>query len=239
MLAHLGLVLWCFSWSYRICRCWRDVDSSSACSNDLFQLGLLRGWIVSCLLCRLSGYNSNSSSSVVFQWTISYMISPDAANLGVKAVYVWAGLLVPTTALLWFFYPEVKSRGSYDLAGPLTDIIGRPKDALIGSWTSCTSATFPPGSSRRPKLCPRAPDRRQYRDAGASSKRRSQKEMVTAKGRRSCTSLQSRNNRIGGCFDGVKSNWLRLGARRHRVQPAYIITLLKLLASFGSPHHQI
>lgn len=36
------------------------------------------------------------------------MISPDAANLGVKAVYVWAGLLVPTTALLWFFYPEVR-----------------------------------------------------------------------------------------------------------------------------------
>jgi hypothetical protein len=35
------------------------------------------------------------------------MISPDAANLGVKAVYVWAGLLVPFTILLWFFYPEV------------------------------------------------------------------------------------------------------------------------------------
>lgn len=52
----------------------------------------------------------NFLSSVVFQWTISYMISPDAANLGVKAVYVWAGLLVPTTALLWIFYPEVRRR---------------------------------------------------------------------------------------------------------------------------------
>lgn len=37
------------------------------------------------------------------------MISPDAGNLGVKAVFVWAGLLVPTTVLLWFFYPEVSA----------------------------------------------------------------------------------------------------------------------------------
>ena len=36
------------------------------------------------------------------------MISPDAANLGIKAIYVWAGLLVPTTVLLYFFYPEVR-----------------------------------------------------------------------------------------------------------------------------------
>lgn len=35
------------------------------------------------------------------------MISPDAANLGIKAVYVWAGLLVPFTVLLWLYYPEV------------------------------------------------------------------------------------------------------------------------------------
>ncbi|EGP90105.1 unnamed protein product [Zymoseptoria tritici ST99CH_1A5] len=52
---------------------------------------------------------------VVFQWTISYMISPDAADLGVKAVYVWAGLLVPTTALLWFFYPETQGRTYWEL----------------------------------------------------------------------------------------------------------------------------
>lgn len=38
------------------------------------------------------------------------MISPDAANWGVKAIYVWAGLLVPTTILLWLFYPEVSAR---------------------------------------------------------------------------------------------------------------------------------
>jgi MFS transporter, SP family, general alpha glucoside:H+ symporter len=37
------------------------------------------------------------------------MISPDAGNLGVKAVYVWAGLLVPTVIILWLFYPEVCS----------------------------------------------------------------------------------------------------------------------------------
>ena len=35
------------------------------------------------------------------------MISPDAGNMGVKAVYVWAGLLVPTTIILYFYYPEV------------------------------------------------------------------------------------------------------------------------------------
>ena len=35
------------------------------------------------------------------------MISPDAGDLGVKAVYVWAGLLIPTTVLLYVYYPEV------------------------------------------------------------------------------------------------------------------------------------
>jgi hypothetical protein len=43
----------------------------------------------------------------VFQWSVSYMISPDAGNMGVKAIYVWAGLLIPTVILLWLFYPEV------------------------------------------------------------------------------------------------------------------------------------
>jgi hypothetical protein len=46
---------------------------------------------------------------VVFQWSVSYMISPDAGNMGVKAIYVWAGLLVPTVVLLYIFYPEVSS----------------------------------------------------------------------------------------------------------------------------------
>lgn len=35
------------------------------------------------------------------------MISPDAGNMGVKAIYVWAGLLVPTVILLYLYYPEV------------------------------------------------------------------------------------------------------------------------------------
>ncbi|KAM0542659.1 hypothetical protein ACHAPJ_012691 [Fusarium lateritium] len=52
---------------------------------------------------------------VVFQWTISYMISPDAGNLGVKAVYVWAGLLVPTVVLLWLYYPETYGRTYWEL----------------------------------------------------------------------------------------------------------------------------
>lgn len=43
------------------------------------------------------------------------MISPDAANMGVKAVYVWAGLLIPTTVLLWAFYPETYGRTYWEL----------------------------------------------------------------------------------------------------------------------------
>jgi len=54
-------------------------------------------------------------NSVVFQWTVPYMINADAANLGVKAIYVWAGLLVPTTAILYFFYPETAGRTYWEL----------------------------------------------------------------------------------------------------------------------------
>jgi hypothetical protein len=43
------------------------------------------------------------------------MISPDAANLGVKATYVWAGLLVPTVLILYFFYPETYGRTYWEL----------------------------------------------------------------------------------------------------------------------------
>ena len=38
------------------------------------------------------------------------MISPDAGDLGVKALYVWAGMLVPTVIVLYFFCPEVSFR---------------------------------------------------------------------------------------------------------------------------------
>jgi hypothetical protein len=27
--------------------------------------------------------------------------------MGVKAIYVWCGMLAPTVAILYFFYPEV------------------------------------------------------------------------------------------------------------------------------------
>ncbi|RSM14151.1 hypothetical protein CDV31_005487 [Fusarium ambrosium] len=52
---------------------------------------------------------------VAFQWSVSYMISPDAGNMGIKAVYVWAGMLIPTTILLWFFYPETYGRTYWEL----------------------------------------------------------------------------------------------------------------------------
>ena len=43
------------------------------------------------------------------------MISPDKANLGVKAIYVWAALLIPTIILLWFYYPETYGRTYLEL----------------------------------------------------------------------------------------------------------------------------
>jgi hypothetical protein len=49
----------------------------------------------------------------VFQWSVSYMISPDAGNMGVKAIYVWCGMLAPTVAILYFFYPEVSPPYSF------------------------------------------------------------------------------------------------------------------------------
>ncbi|KAJ2983001.1 hypothetical protein NQ176_g1015 [Zarea fungicola] len=52
---------------------------------------------------------------VVFQWTIPYMISPDEANLGVKAIYVWAGFLLPTIIILYIFYPETFGRTYIEL----------------------------------------------------------------------------------------------------------------------------
>jgi hypothetical protein len=35
------------------------------------------------------------------------MLSPDAANLGVKAAYIFAGLVLPVFVIVYFFYPEV------------------------------------------------------------------------------------------------------------------------------------
>ena len=58
-----------------------------------------------CMMCYGIGF-------VTFTWSVSYMISPDAANMGVKAIYIWAGMLVPTTVLLYLYYPEVSSPSS-------------------------------------------------------------------------------------------------------------------------------
>ena len=87
---------------------------------------------------------------VVFQWTVSYMISPDAANLGVKAVYVWAGLLVPTVVLLWLFYPEVRR-----FARPSCTLLTlyRRTAARTGNSTSFTRGRSQHGNSRTLKLC--------------------------------------------------------------------------------------
>jgi hypothetical protein len=80
------------------------------------------------------------------------MISPDAANLGIKAVYVWAGLLVPFTILLWLYYPEVSQRVISAIMHLLT--FSRHMAVLTGNSTNSTSARSPPGSSRTPLLLP-------------------------------------------------------------------------------------
>ena len=43
------------------------------------------------------------------------MISPDAGDMGVKAIYVWAGLLVPTVVILYLYYPETYGRTYWEL----------------------------------------------------------------------------------------------------------------------------
>lgn len=78
------------------------------------------------------------------------MISPDAGNLGVKAVFVWAGLLLPTTILLWLFYPEV-SDAVLLLGQQLTNSI-RPTLVPTGSLMSFMRVTFLPGGSRTHQL---------------------------------------------------------------------------------------
>jgi len=80
------------------------------------------------------------------------MISEDAANLGVKAIYIWAGLLVPTVVILYFFYPEVSAESRSRMQfGQLTRIspTDRPLNELTTSWTSCTSVVSRPVTSRR------------------------------------------------------------------------------------------
>lgn len=38
------------------------------------------------------------------------MLSPDAANLGVRAAFIFASLVVPVFIVVFFFYPEVSQR---------------------------------------------------------------------------------------------------------------------------------
>lgn len=106
LLVAMGHLLRCFRWSHWLrCR-WRNLDTSSQSSNYFVQPRMLRSWLVSDRT-RFDIVYTDTILSVVFQWSVSYMISPDSANLGIKAVYVWAGLLVPFTILLWLYYPEV------------------------------------------------------------------------------------------------------------------------------------
>jgi hypothetical protein len=85
------------------------------------------------------------------------MISEDAANLGVKAIYVWAGLLVPTVVILYFFYPEVSRPGILRaFLSLIVDLVRRcrPADELTTSWTSFTNVVSRLVISKRPKRLP-------------------------------------------------------------------------------------
>jgi len=74
------------------------------------------------------------------------MISPDAANLGLKAIYIWAGLLVPTTVLLYLYYPEVSTEYTERL-----DLTLRPTVDHTKSLTSFMSERYLRGDSRIPR----------------------------------------------------------------------------------------
>ncbi|KAK1927060.1 hypothetical protein DB88DRAFT_514651 [Papiliotrema laurentii] len=56
-----------------------------------------------------------SSFFFIFYWTVPLMISPDAANLGTKAAYIFAALVVPVTLIVYFFYPETTGRTYVEL----------------------------------------------------------------------------------------------------------------------------
>ncbi|THX17747.1 hypothetical protein D6D17_02339 [Aureobasidium pullulans] len=66
---------------------------------------MLRSQLVSCPCLSLE-IPCLSYLSVVFRRIGSYMNSPDAANLGIIAVYVCAGLLVPFAIILASHNPE-------------------------------------------------------------------------------------------------------------------------------------
>ncbi|WVW79024.1 hypothetical protein I302_100987 [Kwoniella bestiolae CBS 10118] len=56
-----------------------------------------------------------SSCFFVFYWTVPIMISPDQGNLGVRASFVFAALIVPVGLIVYFFYPETTGRTYVEL----------------------------------------------------------------------------------------------------------------------------
>lgn len=93
--------------------------------------------------------HADSLVSTVFQWAVPYIINEDAANLGVKGCYIFAGILVPTIVLIYFLYPEVSPISTRKIEYRLT-VIRLPVER-ISSWTSSTSEGSQLGSSSRPR----------------------------------------------------------------------------------------
>lgn len=80
------------------------------------------------------------------------MISPDEANLGVKAIYVWAGFLLPTIIILYIFYPEVFCYHSFHRIGFLTKYHPRHSDEHISNLMSFMSEESQHGDSAEQRL---------------------------------------------------------------------------------------
>jgi len=75
--------------------------------------------------------------------------------MGVKAIYIWAAMLVPTTVLLWLFYPEVSSQS---LLSWYPSLRFRHMVEHTGKSTSFMSAGSLLGDSRALKRWPSSRD---------------------------------------------------------------------------------
>ncbi|KAE8538162.1 hypothetical protein D1P53_005500 [Cryptococcus gattii VGV] len=60
-------------------------------------------------------FASQSTCFLIYYWTVPIMISPDKANLGVRASFVFAGQVVLVLLLVYFFYPETTGRTYVEL----------------------------------------------------------------------------------------------------------------------------
>ena len=88
----------------------------------------------------LMGFSQITSDWVV-SFVLPYIINPDAANLGAKIAYIFFGLGVIISVLLFLYIPETKGL-SYEDVLPLCD-------CAHASWTICSRQRLIPGNFSR------------------------------------------------------------------------------------------